>query len=175
MSHMRTGKSRTASSAMAVGGGLLAVLALAGCGSSAPTKAQYDAKANAICASAGAKTAPLIREVTAGAAALASGNVHGVPALASAVTHLHETGTQTLAELQKLEQPSGGHAAIESFLTPLGSVVSAIGKAAEDLDKGQAQQALGVLEQIRPTSQQATAAADAYGMTSCGTVLAALA
>lgn len=159
---------------MAVGGTLLAVLALAGCGSSAPTKSQYDAKANAVCATASTKTAPLIREVTAGAAALAGGNVHGVPALASAVTRLHETAETTLAELQKLKQPSGGHAAIERFLTPLASVVGAIGQASEALDKGQAQQALGVLEQVRPTSQQATAAADAYGMTSCGTVLAAL-
>lgn len=175
MLHIRTGRSRTASSAMALGGGLLAVLALVGCGTSAPTKAQYDAKANAICTSASAKTAPLIREVTAGAAALASGNVHGVAALATAVTRLHETGTATLAELQKLKQPSGGKEPIEHFLTPLKAVVSAIGRAAEELDKGQAEQALGVFEQVRPTSQQATAAADAYGMTSCATVLAALA
>jgi len=153
---------------------LLAVLALAGCGSSAPTKAQYVAKADAICATESAKTAPLIREVTVAASALGTGSANGVPKLASAVSELHDVTATYLAQLQKLEQPSGDHAAIERFLTPFAGVESAIGQAATALHAGQAQKAVGLLVKVQPTAARATSGAREYGLAQCATVLAAL-
>ncbi len=153
---------------------LAVALVLAGCGSSAPTKSQYIAKAGAMCATASAQTAPLIKQVTASAVALSTGGASAATRLASAVSQLHTVASSNLEKLQNLEQPSGEHATIERFLTPFASVVSAIGQAATALGKGQAQQALGLLEQIRPSSEQATSAARAYGLTQCETVLSAL-
>jgi len=169
---VRFKRSSSALSAVA----LLAVLALAGCGSSAPTKSQYLAKANAICASTSTQTAPLIHQVTAAAAGLApgAGAAREVATLAGAMQRLHAVATSSLTKLQKLEQPSGAHAAIERFLKPFAAVVSAIEQAAGALQKGQPQQALGMLEQVRPTSVQASSGAQAYGLTQCTTVLAAL-
>jgi len=167
-------KSLSSTSAAACASALIAALAVAGCGSSAPTKSQYIAKADTICTTASAQTAPLIHQVTEAAVALGTGKASSVPQLASAITRLHEVAKTYLTQLEKLEQPSGEHAQIERFLTPFASVVSAIGQAASALQKGQAQQALGILEQVRPASQQATAGAQAYGATSCETVLAAL-
>jgi len=154
---------------------LALALVLGGCGSSAPTKSQYIAKAGAICATASTQTAPLIKQVTASAVALSTGGASAVARLASAVSQLHTVAASNLEKLQKLEQPSGDHAAIERFLTPFAGVVSAIDQAATALGKGQAQQALGLLEQIRPSAEQATSAAHAYGLTQCETVLSALA
>ncbi len=154
---------------------LAVALMLAGCGSSAPTKSQYIAKAGAICATASTQTAPLIKQVTVAAVSLSLGHASSVAKLASAVGQLHAVAASNLEKLQKLEQPSGEHAAIERFLTPFAGVVSAIGQAAAALEKGEAQQALGLLEQIRPASEQATSGARAYGLTQCETVLSALA
>lgn len=164
---------RVRASAAAVA--LAVVLALAGCGSSAPTKSQYIAKAGAICTTASTQTAPLIKQVTAAAVALGTGGASAAARLASVMSQLHAVGASNLEKLQKLEQPSGEHAAIERFLTPFSSVVSAIGQAAAAVEKGQGQQALGLLEQVRPASEQATSGARAYGLTQCETVLSALA
>jgi len=164
------GRKRTAPAALA----LAAVLAMAGCGSSAPTKAQYVAKADAICAAESARTAPLIGQVTAAASALGTGGASGARKLESTVAELLAVTATYLARLQKLEQPSGAHAAIGRFLTPLAGVVGAIGQAATALDAGQSQQALGLLEKARPTAAQATSGAREYGLVRCETVLGAL-
>ena len=87
---------------------------------------------------------------------------------------MHTAAAGSLAQLQRLKQPSGDHAAIERFLTPLGRVVDAIGKAAVAVGSGQVPAALGLLEQAGPVAEDATAAAQAYGMRQCETVLAAL-
>lgn len=151
-----------------------AALALAGCGTSAPSKSQYVAKADAVCARASAKTAPLIRQVTAAAAALATGGASAAVQLGKLLAELHGVANASVEELRKLKQPSGEHAAIERFVKPFSEVAGAIGKAAAALEKGQARQALELLEQIRPASEQATAGSRAYGLKQCETVLAAL-
>lgn len=171
----RASRPRVRRSSAAAVAALASALVLAGCGSSAPSKSQYVAKANALCVSASAQTAPLIREVTAAAAALATKGASAATQMASALTQLHSLAAADLAKLQALKQPSGAHAEIERFLTPFASVVSALGQAASALQKGQAQQVLGMLEQVRPASEQAAAGARAYGLTKCETVLAALA
>jgi Tfp pilus assembly protein PilP len=151
------------------------LLALSGCGgSSAPSKSQYVAKADAICSVAHNKTAPLIGQVIAAGASLASGNAKSARQLAPVVQRLHAAAAAALAQLQALRQPSGEHAAIERFLTPLASIVEAIGKATTAMSSGQAPQALGLLAQVQPVTQQATSAAQAYGVPQCGTVVSAL-
>ncbi|MFI4985493.1 MAG: hypothetical protein ACHP93_04140 [Solirubrobacterales bacterium] len=155
----------------AVGG----LLVLAGCGgSSGPSKAQYVAKADAICTTAHTQTAPLIQQVTAAGASLASGGAPSARRLATVVRRLHDVAASGLARLRALRQPSGDHAAIERFLAPLASVVDAIGQAATALGSGQAPQALGLLQQVQPVAQQVTSAAQTYGLQQCGSVLSAL-
>jgi hypothetical protein len=155
---------------------LLAVcaLALAACGSSGPTKSQYIAKADPICASARAQTAPMIRGITKSAVGLAKGGLRALSQVASGIGQLHSVAASTLEKLQKLEQPSGDHAAIEKFLKPFSEVVAALGQSATMISKGQAQQGFAALAQVRPASQRATSAAVGYGLTECKTVLAAL-
>lgn len=153
------------------------LLALASCGSSGPTKSQYVAKANAICASARTQTTPLIRQLTAAAVGLASPGANAARSarqMASAVGRLQSVSARELSQLRKLQQPSGDHAAIERFLTPLAGLVDAIGRAGAALRGGQPQRALAQLAEVQPTSQQVTRAANAYGMRQCGSVLTAL-
>jgi hypothetical protein len=154
---------------------LSSLLALAGCGgSSGPSKSQYVAKADGICKAAQTQTAPLINEVAAGAASLVSGGARSARQLATVLERLHSLAAGSLAQLRALRQPSGDHAAIERFLTPFASEVDAIGQAATALDGGQAPQALAHLEQVQPTAQQVTSAAQAYGLRQCASVISAV-
>ena len=154
------------------------MLLLVGCGSSSsssgPTKAQYVAKADAICSAAGAKTAPLISKLVAGGASLASGSASGARELAPVLAKLHDEAAASLAQLRALKQPKGEAAKIESYLSPLTNVVAAAGQAAASLRAGQAAPALGLLGQVQSDAQQATSAAQAYGVAPCGSVLSAL-
>jgi len=153
------------------------LLALSGCGggrSPSPSKSAYITKANAICQTARSQTAPLITQVTSLAGSVSSGSPSAAQRLAATLTHLHAVAAGYLAQLERLQQPSGDHAAIEQFLTPLAQVVDAIGKAAAAVGSGQLPAALGLLEQAAPEAQDATAGAQAYGMRQCETVLAAL-
>ena len=152
------------------------LLVLSGCGggSGGPGKAAYVAKANAICQSASSQTAPLIKQVTSLAGSLTSGRSSAAPHLAGTLSRLHTVAADYLARLQRLKQPSGDRAAIKRFLTPLAQVVDAIGKAGAAVGSGQVPAALGLLEQAGPVAQDATSAAQAYGMRQCETVLSAL-
>jgi hypothetical protein len=158
--------------------GLLVIcvlLALSGCGGGGgPSKSVYIAKANAICRTASSQTAPLIRQVTSLAGSLSSGSSTAAKRLAGALARLHTVAASYLAQLRRLKQPSGDRASIKQFLTPLGQVVDAIGKAATAVGGGQLPAALGLLQQAGPVAQDASAAAHAYGMRQCETVLAAL-
>ena len=155
---------------------IVGVLGLSGCGGGGgPGKSAYVDKANAICQTARTETGPLITQVTSLAGSLASGGASTAQRLVGTLSRLHTVAAGYLAQLQRLKQPSGDHTAIERFLTPLGQVVNAIGKAALAVGSGQLPAALGLLEQAAPVAQDATAAAHAYGMRQCETVVAALA
>jgi hypothetical protein len=172
-------RSTQASRQRATAFALLAIsglLALSGCGGGGggPGKSAYIAKANAICQSASSQTAPLIKQVTSLAGSLSSGSSSAAQRLADTLARLHTVAAGYLAQLQRLKQPSGDHAAINRFLTPLAQVVDAIGKAAAAVSSGQVPAALGLLEQAGPVAQDATSAARAYGMRECETVLSAL-
>jgi hypothetical protein len=151
------------------------LLALAGCGGGGGlSKSQYIAKADPICRAAQTQTAPLIQQVTAAGAALATGGTDSAHRLATAVQRLHDVAAGGLAQLRALRQPSSDHAAIERFLTPLASLVDAIGQAATALGSGQAPQALALLQRVQPIAQQVTSAAETYGLRQCGSVVSPL-
>jgi hypothetical protein len=152
--------------------GLLAVASCGGGGG--PGKAQYIAKADAICQGAQTRTAPLIEQITAAGASLVSGGASSARRLATVVQRLQAVAARSLAQLRALRQPSGDRTAIERFLTPLASVVDAIGQAATALRSGQAPQALTLLLQVPPVAQEVTSAAQAYGLRQCGSVVSAL-
>lgn len=154
---------------------LSCLLALAGCGGGGgPSKSQYIAKADAICHAAQTQTAPLVQQVSATGAALATGGAGSAQRLATTVQRLHDVAAGSLAQLRALRQPSGDHAAIERFLTPLASVVDAMRQAAAALGSGQAPQAFALLQQLQPVAHQVTNAAQAYGLRQCGSVLSPL-
>ncbi len=145
----------------------LGALLLAGCGSSGVSKSQYVAKANASCAATSASTGPLIRQVTAEATALPKTGASGVAQLAATVDQLHDAVAAGYSKLEQLQQPSGAHAAIERFLAPYSTIAGGMAQAITSLGKGQVQQALTELEGLRPASEQAASAAQAYGLTKC--------
>jgi predicted small lipoprotein YifL len=173
----RAGVDRAVPALLAVAG----LLMLAGCGSSGPSKSQYVAKADAICQAAQTQITPLIEQVGASAVTLSSATrsakLIAAKQLSTALQRLHSVTAAYLEQLQKLEQPSGAHDAIERFLTPFATVVGAIGQAATTLGGTQAMQgtrAFVLLGQIQPDVQQVTSAAQAYGLKHCATVLPAV-
>jgi hypothetical protein len=148
-------------------------LALAGCGgSSGVSKSQYIAKADTICKATQAKTAPLINQIAAAGVSLLSGSATRARQVAAVVQKLRTVAAGALAQLRALAQPSGDHAAIEKFLTPLSNVVDTIGTAGTALSNGQAVQALGALQGLQTVAGQLASAAKAYGLHTCQSVVA---
>jgi hypothetical protein len=149
-------------------------LVLTGCGTSKPTQAQYVAKANAICAGAGAQTKPLIAQVGSAAGSLSSGGQTAARQLAAALQNLNAVTRSSLAKLRALEEPTSGHATITRFLSSYGALSGALGSAAAAAGAGQPQQALAQLAKALPVSQQMASTATAYGMSRCASLLPAL-
>lgn len=150
-------------------------LALAGCGSStSPSKEHYIARADSICVRATGATDNLVNQVQKDATSLGLGKTTAGPRLASELRQLQVTANHYLHQLESLPQPSGGHAAIEKFLGPLATVVSALGKAATSVARGQLPAALALLEKTAPVAQQADDSAASYGISKCETLLSAI-
>ena len=158
--------------AIVVGG----ALALAGCGGSGSSggvsKSQYVAKADAICTTTAAKTAPLINHIATAGVSLLGGSASTARQVAGVVGQLRTVAAKALAQLRALAQPTGDHAAIQKFLTPLSSVVGTIGTAGTALSNGQAVQALTALQGLQTVAQQLASAAKAYGLHACESVVA---
>lgn len=159
---------------------LLAGALLASCGgsskssSSAPTKAQYVAKADAICEAVGRKTAPLLSKLEASGPALLAGSATAAHEAAPLLRELHSEASASLSQLRALRAPKGDGAAIERFLSPLTNVVAAAGQAASSVSAGNASSALGLLAQVETDAQRANSAARAYGVAPCGSVVSAI-
>lgn len=147
---------------------------LAGCGSSKPTRAQYDAKANAICAQVAGQSASLVGQVATAAGSLSSGGQSAARELAGALQSLHTLTGSSLSKLRALQQPESGRATIAQFLSSYGDVGEAVGQAASAAAAGQPQQAIARLQQAQPAAQRMAAAAKDSGMTRCETLLPAL-
>ncbi|MHB1834333.1 MAG: hypothetical protein ACYCXW_05150 [Solirubrobacteraceae bacterium] len=75
--------------------------------------------------------------------------------------------TRGLSELRGLSQPTGGHTAIQRFLTPLEAVSDTLGTAAKSAAGGEPQKALAALAAVVPDAQRASRAAAEYGLTAC--------
>lgn len=151
-----------------------AVALLAGCGGGGPTKAQYTAKANAICAGAGTQTTALVGQLTKAAGSLGAANPSAARELASTLEQLHTTTGATLAKLRALEQPSADHAAIERFLSSLAVVNETLGKTATAAGAGQLRETLAQLEATAPAAGQMASAAKAYGLDECASLFGPL-
>lgn len=163
----------------------LAACAIAGCGGSssstgtsttaavgAPTKAEFVAKANAVCATASAQTGKLLGEVeTATTAALSGPSAHSAAQLEGLVAQLHSAALRVLGELQSLNPPASDRAAISQFLTPLTHAITGLGEADKAIAAGHATQALSSLLTLQSKTPQLAAAAHAYGLTGCEGVL----
>jgi hypothetical protein len=162
---------------------VLIVCVLAGCGgsnstttttttSAAVTKAEYVAKANAVCAAAAPQTAKLLGELeSATTAALKGPSASGVAQLAALVAKVHSAAQTVLGQLQALPPPAGGQAAIGQFLTPLADAIAGLGQAAKAITSGHATEALSSLLELRSKTPQLASAAQAAGLTKCEGVL----
>jgi hypothetical protein len=149
------------------------VPALVACGSSSssgPSKAQYVAKADAICNAASNKTAALISRIASAAPALASGSPKAAREIAPTLKQVQEEGAASLAELRALKQPKGDKKAIEGFLSPLTNIVTAIGQAAGSFSAGQPSTALSQLANVQGDVERGIGAARAYGVGRCAGV-----
>lgn len=138
---------------------LLAALtvALAGCGSSAETKQDYTARANAICATA-------IRNVRNVATPSATGDV-SLPALARYLRAVTPIVESELKQLRALPKPAADRALLDRYLAALAAAASqykALASAAMAGDHGSMNAATAALQ-----SNQDASLAARYGLTSC--------
>lgn len=149
------------------------VPALAACGSSSsggPSKAQYVAKADAICNAASTKTAALISKIAAAGPALGSGSAKAAREIAPTVKQVHEEGAASLSQLRALKQPKGDKKAIEGFVVPLTNIDAAISQAASSLSAGKASTALAQLANVQADAEGEISAAHAFGVARCAGV-----
>lgn len=159
----------------------VALLALAACGGGggastttttsgpkAPTKAVYVREVDAICLTVKAQTGALIKRLLPLAESLEiSGAAAAARQLASLVGTLHTDTAGDLAKLRALTEPAGAHAAIERFVSPLTTIVNAVGQAETTLRSKTPTNAIGLLAQLSSTAQQVKSAARAYGLVTC--------
>lgn len=151
-----------------------AALVAGGCGGSAeegPSKSQYTARADRICATTLAASAPLVARVTAAGAT--SLTARRAKRLADVMRRLHALGVSYRERLRALEQPPGDGEQIDAFLTPTSQVVDAVGDGGATLARGDVMAALALLARARTLDEQAAAAARDYGFERCGSVIAA--
>ena len=148
-----------------------AVLALEACGGGkqpSVDKQDYIARADRICRQTSNEAAPLLRQ-------LASAAPNLTPALARRlapkVDRLHALGSDYIAKLSALQRPSEGTDVLLRFLDLSRQVVDAIGQARSALAGGRPVEVLGTLSSMQGAAAGANAAASAYGMHDCATVL----
>ena len=160
-----------------------ALVLLGGCGgaatgtttatsSPATAKAEYVAKANAVCAAAAARTGKLLGEVEgATTAAMRAPSASAGTQLAVLVGHLHDGALTVLGQLEGLKAPAGEEAAVERFLQPLAHSIAGLGEAARAITGGHATRALGSLVELQAKTPQLASAAQAAGLSQCEGVL----
>lgn len=152
------------------------LLLVAGCGSSAPTKAEYVKRANAICRTTAGAIGPLEGQLASAAGSIGSAvGSTSAGQLAGVLRRLHNATDDALTKLRGLSQPTGAHAAIERILTPLASLSAALDRAARTAAAGQPQKAIATLEAAAPDAKRMAEAARAYGLTACAAMLGPLA
>ena len=121
-----------------------AVLAAACGGDDGPSRAEYRARANAICATAEARTAPLVRQLSTAARSLSAARA---PEAAAIARRLQTDAGRYVAQLRRLEQPSDDNDEIEAFLGPAERLVDGLGRAAVALERRDVLRAAGVVQE----------------------------
>lgn len=156
---------------MAIVGASAALLALGACGggkSPGVSKQDYITRADRICRGTSAEVAPML-------AKLASAAPNLTPALARKlapdVDRLYAIGGSYVAKLSALQRPSEDKDVLSRFLDLSRQVVDAIGQARSALAGGRPVEVLGTLSSMQGAATGANAAASAYGMHDCATVL----
>jgi hypothetical protein len=146
---------------------LLALLlpALVACGGDeGPSRADYQQRANAICATAQQRTAALVDELSEQARSLSASTA---PEMARTARRLQTEAERYVAQLRALQRPSDDAEEIEAFLEPAGNLVDAIGQAADALAQRNMVQALGVVQSSQAYAKDAQQAAAGYGLEQC--------
>lgn len=162
---------------------LSSALVLAACGgggssststskASGPTRAQYIASTASVCKETEQKIAPMVKRLGSAPEELLLGG--SAAKIADIVEQLYSIAATGLARLRALPQPTGDHARIAKFLTPLSTIVDSIASAASGLKKGEGPQALATLAADQAVAKQVTRAARSYGLHQCESIFSAL-
>ena len=139
-----------------------------GGGGSGVTRAQYITRADQICRATAAEAAPLLRQLVQRAGSLSPASVHRLAPLGM---RIHTLAVAYLDRISALPQPSKDAGEINRFLRPSRQAVDTIGQAAGAAKAGNMLQALGLLREAQGAANAANAAAGAYGLSDCATVL----
>jgi type III secretory pathway lipoprotein EscJ len=137
---------------------LVPVLALAACKAKTATisKADYQAKANAICATMNAKGNSLQDPGTDQAK------------LKQVVDQAIPITSDGLAQLRQLPQPKGDEATIQSFFAKLDKLIADLRDESAALQANDLPKASQIATNFKTDSTAANDAANAYGLTVCG-------
>lgn len=136
----------------------LTAVAVAGCGTKAPSKASYIVKANALCAAYNLKVKALGEPVT-GAGAQATGVYLGKAAALSA---------EETAKLQALPTPKGDKDTLVGLYARQASQVSELKAAVKALGANDTVSAEDSIKQLTDSGPGLDKDFDAYGLTACG-------
>lgn len=149
---------------------LVGVLAGCGGGGSKPgvSRAQYTAKAEAICRTTRAQAAPMLQQLAARASSLDARTVRRLAPLGRRIGALADG---YLTQLAALEPPKGDRAQIERFVAASRAAVAGIAAAAGAAAAGQTPAVLASLQTAQAAATEANAIAGAYGLSDCSTVL----
>lgn len=150
---------------------VLVTTVIAGCGgssSSGPSRAAYVARADRLCRDTRAQAAPLLRQLVAGATTL---DAAGARRLAPLGARVHALARTYVTQLEALPRPQADRATLDRFVTGSRATVDGLGAAAAALSAGNLVQALAQLQAVQDTATEANAAAAAYGLEDCATVL----
>lgn len=133
-----------------------------------PTRAEFAARADRICAETSAQASPLLRRLVAGAPGLTAARARR---LAPVGAEVHELAGAYVRRLAALERPEDDRDEIAAWLVRTQEVVDAIGRSAAALAAGRSVEALGTLQATQTTAAEANAAASDLGLDDCSQVL----
>ena len=138
---------------------LVPVLALAACKgakTAAPSRSEYQAKANAICSSMNTKGNSLQDPGTDQAK------------LKQVVDQAIPITSDGLAQLRQLPQPKGDEATIQGFYAKLDKLIADLKDESAALQANDLRRASQIATAFKTDSAAANSAANAYGLTVCG-------
>ena len=136
----------------------LTALAVAGCGSSAPSKASYVAKANAICDTYNAK-AKAIKQPAEGAT---------LSATADFINQTATLGGEETDKLKALKTPKGDGGTVTALYDRQAAQITEIRSVAKQVASGDTDGARAAITKGQTLGESLDKDFDSYGLTSCG-------